>query len=97
MPGCNSHSLSSTASFKATRLTPILTTSAIASLEFFLVSSSPDLSFNTSGLSALESRREPHNEVVEEHVHCIVDLRMVRLRPSRDSKANAASSSGNRK
>ena len=37
MLGCKSHSLSSTASFRDTRPTPISITSAIASLEFFLV------------------------------------------------------------
>ena len=31
--------------------------------------------------NALESNREPHNEVVEEHLRCIVDLR-VRARRS---------------
>jgi hypothetical protein len=29
--------------------------------------------------------REPHNEVVEEHVQGIVDLWMVQLRPSRSA------------
>ena len=49
MLGCNSHSLSSTASFKVTRPIPISTTSAIASLEFSSVSSSRDSSSSTSG------------------------------------------------
>src|SRR5712691_10197059 len=90
MLGCNSHSLSSTASFKVTRPIPISITSAIASLEFSLVSSSPDWSFNTSGPNALVLNRKPHNDIVEEHLPLIVDLRMVRLRPSRYGENNRA-------
>jgi hypothetical protein len=32
---------------------------------------------------------EPHNEAVKEHLHCIVDLRMMRMRPSRNRKKSA--------
>src|SRR5260370_35859675 len=96
MLGCNSHSHSFTASFKVTRPTLISTTSAIASLEFFLVSSLPDLFSNISGPSRVESNRRPHNEIVEEYRLCVVDLRMVRLRSSRDGENNAAARSDNR-
>ena len=50
------------------------------SLKFFRSSSLPSSSI-TSGLSALESNREPRNEVVEEHLRCIVDFQMVHPPP----------------
>src|SRR5438552_3107435 len=52
MLGCRSHSLSSIASFKVTRRIPISITSAIGSLEFFSVLSSPASSSDTFGRSA---------------------------------------------
>src|SRR4029077_154257 len=92
----NSHSLSSTASFKVTRPIPISTTSAIAWLEFFLVSSSPELFSDISGPSPLEANRTPRHEIVEEYRLCVVDLRSVRLRSSRDGENNATARSANR-
>src|SRR4029453_11995782 len=97
MQGSKSHSLFSTASFKDTRPTPISITAAIASSAFSLASSSPDLCSNISGPSALESNREPQNEVVEENLRFVVDLRIVRLRPSRNRENNGAAHSNDRR
>jgi len=94
MPVYKWHSHSSTAFSRGMRPTQISITSATAWSESSSVSSLPGLSSNISGPSALESNRKPHNEIAEDRPLCVVDLRNVRLRSSRDGQIDTRTASG---